>query len=40
MEDLNSILLGTADFKNLDQCFDEDEHVNGGTPTDQADNLL
>ena len=34
MEDLISILPGTADFKNLDQNFDEEEHPNGGSLTD------
>ena len=40
MEDLISILPGTADFKNLDQNFDEEEHTNGGASTDQPENLL
>ena len=40
MEDLISILPGTADFKNLDQNFDEEEHANGGASTDQPEKLL
>jgi len=40
MEDLISILPGTADFKYLDHTFDEEEHANGEGLTEQADALL
>ena len=40
MEDLISILPGTADFKNLDQSLEEEEHVSGEALTNQADTLL
>lgn len=40
MEDLISILPGIADFKNLDQSFDEEEHANGGAISEQAEPLL
>lgn len=40
MEDLISILPGIAEFKSLDQSIDEEEHVNGGAISEQADSLL
>ena len=40
MEDLISILPGTADFKYLDHSFDEEEHANGGAISEQAESLL
>ena len=39
-DDLISILPGIADYKYLDQNFDEEEHANGGASSEHAESLL